>query len=167
MSVISLILGILLIVGGIACFATPLATLFSTGIFIGCLFLVYGIAGLIRAFQKEAGTLEIVISVLAIIVGVISFVRPGSTLVFDGIILYCIAAWFLIQGIVSITLAIQTRESNSTWILGVIVGILGIFLGCYSFLHPRFTAVTAGFLIGFFCIEAGINLITLAMLPKE
>ncbi|MDO5702972.1 MAG: DUF308 domain-containing protein [Lachnospiraceae bacterium] len=167
MSVISLILGILLIVGGVACFATPLATLFSTGIFIGALFLVYGITGIIKALQKQASGLEILISVLALVIGVISFIRPGSTLVFDGIILYCIAAWFLIQGIVSIVISVQTRETNNTWILGVIVGILGIFLGGYSFLHPRFTAVTAGFLIGFFCIEAGVNLIALAMLSRE
>lgn len=115
MTVISIILGVLLIIGGVSCMLTPFATYLSTGVFIGAFMLVYGIAGLIRGFQKKAHALEIVVSVLAIIVGVISFIRPGTALVFDGVMLYVIAAWFVIQGVVSIVIAFQMKSVSSGW----------------------------------------------------
>lgn len=46
---------------------------------------------------------------------------------------------------------------------GLIVGILGVILGIYSFAHPMVTALTAGLLIGFYFIESGIDLIVLAV----
>jgi len=163
MVVLSIILGVLLIIGGISCMATPFATYLSTGYFVGIFMFVYGIAGLVRGFQKKAHALEIVVSVLAIIVGIISFVRPGTALVFDGVMLYVIAAWFVIQGIVSIVISFQMKSVSSGWFWGLIVGILGVILGIYSFAHPMVTALTAGLLIGFYFIESGIDLIVLAV----
>ena len=47
MSVLFVILGVLLIIGGISCIFTPLATLLSAGYIIGILLLVFGIIGII------------------------------------------------------------------------------------------------------------------------
>ena len=162
MTVLSIILGVIMIIGGFSCMFTPLATFLSTGYYIGILFLIYGITGIVRGFKKEANVWEVILSVLAIIVGVVSLVRPGSTLIIDGVLIYVIAIWFVIQGIVSIVTAIQAKGSNSGWFWGIIVGILAIIVGGYSFAHPVFTAVTAGILIGFYFIEAGISLIMFA-----
>ena len=161
MSLIGIIMGILLIIGGVSCIATPLATFLSTGYLIGASFLVYGIAGLIRNVQLRARALEIVVDVLAIIVGIISFIRPGATLVFDGMLLYCIAAWFLVQGISSIVFAFEIKPVIGGWYWVLISGILGVLLGIYSFAHPMVTALTAGILIGFYFIESGVSMIAL------
>ncbi len=161
MTVLSIILGILLVIGGFSCMFTPLATFLSTGYYISIMLLVYGIVGLIRFFKKQAGVLEMIVSVLAVIVGIICLIYPGKSLVFDRMVLIMIAAWLIIQGIVSIIVSIRLREVRKGWYWGVIVGVLGIVAGIYSFAHPVLTAMTAGVLIGWYFIQAGFDLIIL------
>ncbi len=163
MFVLSIIMGILMIIGGFSCMFTPLATFLQTGIYIGVMMFVYGVIGIARGIRREAQTLEVVFAVLALIVGLISIFRPGSTLIFDGIILNLIAVWYVAQGISSIVLAFQTREQFSGWVLILITGILSLVLGIYSFAHPMVTALTAGILIGMYFVETGINMIALAV----
>ena len=162
MTVLSIILGVILVFCGFSCMVTPLATLLYTGYFIGIMLLFYGISGIVRGFMKQAHVLEVVCSVVAVIVGLISLVRPGSTLIFDAFIIYFIAIWFVIQGIISIALSLKVRKVKKTWILGLIFGILGVALGIYSFVHPLFAAVTAGILIGFYFVDTGFSMIMLA-----
>ena len=88
--------------------------------------------------------------------------RPGSTLVLDSVIIYTVAAFFLIQGIIQVYMAIKTKVLNNNWVWNLIAGILGIIVGLYSFTHPVFTAVTVGVLIGFYFVEAGISMIAFA-----
>ena len=162
MMIFSIILGILMIIGGFACMFTPLTTYFSTGYFMSIMLLFFGIAGLIRCFMKKSNTLEIVVSVMAIAVGLISLFIPGTTLVFDTMMLYMTAAWFVVQGIVSIVLAFKLKKTDDLWFVGLIAGILGVIVGVYSFLHPSMLAVSSGMLIGFYFIEAGIDTIVLS-----
>lgn len=167
MVVLSVILGVLLMIGGFACIFTPLATFFTTGYFLCALMLVFGIVGIVRAFQKKADVFEIIVSILAIIVGLIALFRPGSSLVFDGVILIFIACWFLVEGIAMIVEGVKSKATNSNWWVNLIVGILGIIVGIIAFANPMFTAVTAGVLLGLFFIQIGITLISLAFATEE
>lgn len=167
MVIVSIVCGVLMIIGGIFCMATPLATYLSTGFYLGALLLVYGISGLIRSFQQKAGILEIVVNVLAIVVGIFAFIRPGTTLEFDRILLYAISAWFVIQGVISIVLSFQLRNEVSGWWIGLIAGILGIILGIYSFAHPLVTALSQGILIGLYFVESGISMIALGWALRD
>lgn len=159
MMILSIILGIMMIITGSCCFFTPLSTFLSTGYFMSVMFLFYGIVGLVRSFKKKAETLEVVVSVLAIVVGLISLFLPGTTLVFDTVMIYMTAAWFLVMGIVSIVVAFKVRKVEKFWFLGLISGILGVIMGIYSFLHPQVFALSSGMLIGFYFIETGMSLI--------
>ena len=161
MTVLSIIFGVLLVICGFSCMFTPLATFLSTGYFLCILLLVYGILGIVRFFQKQAGVLELIVSILAVIGGVICLVRPGQSLIFDSFVLMLIAAWLLVQGVVSIIVAFQARGESKGWYWGLIVGILGIIAGLYSFAHPVLTAVTAGELNGFYFIQSGFDMIVL------
>ena len=147
--------------------ATPLATFLSTGFFIGAALLVYGIIGLVQCLRLKLGALGIVVNILAIICGVISFIRPGTALIFDGVMLYVIAFWFLLHGIALIVIAFQKKSVNKRWYWGIIAGILGILLGIYSFAHPMVTAVAAGILIGLYFIQSGVSLIALGSALKD
>lgn len=162
MTVLSVIFGIILIIGGFSCMFTPLATLLATGYIVGIMMLIYGIIGIARGFRKEADTLEVVLAVLAVIVGLVSMFRPGTSVVFDSIMIFVFSAWILLQGIGSIVMAIRARNDGGLWILGLISGILGVALGIYSFLHPTLAAVAVGILIGFYFVETGINMIVLS-----
>jgi len=161
MTLLSIIFGIILIVGGFSCMFTPVATVLATGYIVGIMMLIYGIIGIVRGFKKEADTLEVVLSVLALIVGLLSMFRPGASLVFDSIMLFVFAAWILLQGIGSVAMAFKVRNDGGAWVLGLISGILGIVLGVYAFIHPQLAAVAVGFLIGLFFVETGINMIIL------
>lgn len=161
MTVVSIILGILLIIGGFSCMFTPLATFLYTGYFFTVMLFVYGVFGIFRFFNKQAGGLEFAVSILAVIIGIMSMVMPGQTLVFDRMVLYLISAWLLIQGIMSIVVSIQVRKVRKGWYWGLIAGIIGVILGIYSFAHPLLLAVTEGFLIGFFFLESGFDMIVL------
>jgi uncharacterized membrane protein HdeD (DUF308 family) len=110
MGIISVILGVLLVIGGFSLMFTPLATFLATGYILGILLLVYGIAGIIRCISHKADALEWILNILAVIVGLIALFRPGSTLVFDSLILVIIACWFLVQGVVQIVLAFKEKS---------------------------------------------------------
>ena len=159
MTVLSVILGIFLIVGGICCFFTPLATFLAAGYIIGIMLFVYGIVALIRSIASKAGALAIITSILAIVVGFLAVFRPGGTLVIDSLILIFIAIWFLIQGVVSLVMSIKNRKEIPSWGLGVVAGIFGIAAGIICFINPYVEAFAAGFLIAIFLIEAGVSLI--------
>ena len=161
MGVLSVILGVLLIIGGLSCMFTPLATFLSTGYFLGIMMLVYGVGGIIRAVSHKADALEWILNILAVIVGLIALFRPGSTLIFDSMILVIIACWFVVQGVIQIVLSLKAKGVFKGWYWGLIAGILGILVGIYSWFHPVLTAVTAGILIGLYFVESGISLIAL------
>ena len=166
MTVIPILFGVLLILGGISCLFTPLATFLSTGYFLAILLLVYGVGGLIRAVRRKAVP-EGIVSGLAILVGLLAILRPGSRLVFDSMLLAFMACWFLLQGILSVVVSVKTRAENKWWVLTLLAGVLGILLGLYSFAHPVATALTAGLLLGFYFLQAGFDLIALGFAARE
>ncbi|MBR6259615.1 MAG: hypothetical protein IKR21_05325, partial [Oscillospiraceae bacterium] len=45
------------------------------------------------------------------------------------------------------------------WGWGVVIGIIGVLAGIYSFAHPVLTALTAGVLIGLYFVQTGFDLI--------
>ena len=159
MSILSIILGVLLIVGGVCCMFTPFATFLSAGFMIAIMMFIYGIYGVVRFFQKECGVLELIASILAIIVGVIAVVRPGSTLILDNFVLNMVSAWLLVKGVINIIVSIQGRNEIKGWGWGIVAGVLSIIAGVLAFIHPVVTALTVGILMGLYFVESGIDMI--------
>ena len=167
MSVLCVILGIIMIIGGVSCFFTPIATMLSAGYLIGILLLVFGIFGIVKAITDKGGVLDWILSILAIIVGIVAVVRPGGTLVLDGVLLYLVAAFFLVEGIAQIVMAFRSRPVNSSWGLNLVAGILCMLVGICAIASPMFAAVTVGILIAFFFIGMGISLVALGTASGE
>ncbi len=161
MSIISIILGVILIAGGVFCMFTPFATFLSAGYMLAIMLFIYGIFGIVRFFQKEAGVLELIASILAIVVGVIAIVRPGGILVMDSFVLNMVSAWLLVKGLINIIVSIQGRDEIKGWGWGVAAGVLSIVAGVLSFLHPGITALTVGIMMGVVFVENGIDMIVL------
>ena len=161
----SIIIGILFIICGFVCICAPVDTFFSLIYFLAIVLFVYGIWGVIRFFQKRTSGLGLVVSILAIIVGFIYLFRPGNTpppgdlAALDKVVLFIIALWFVIKGIVGIQISVSTRLVNRRWVLGLIVGVLSIILGIYSFAYPAVGAMTVGTLTGLYLIECGLDLL--------
>jgi uncharacterized membrane protein HdeD (DUF308 family) len=107
------------------------------------------------------------LNILALVVGIVSFVKPGSTLIFDTMMIFTLAVFFLVNGLVLVIRAIQTKAFNNKWGLELIIGILSFALGIYSFVHPEVAAVTTGVLIGLSFFETGFSMIILAIAANK
>jgi len=168
MTVLLIIIGILMIIFGISCMFTPLITFMAAGYFIVILIAVYGVMGLITSISRKRFGTTFAFSIVSLIFAIVILFFPNMMVLSDGILIYLVAAWFVIQGIVSIytSVAITRRLGSGVWVLQLIIGILGVILGCYSFFHPAILAVSIGILIGFYFIETGITTIVLGANSK-
>ena len=162
MTVLAAIMGILLMISGIVCIKTPLTTYLATGYVLGALFLVFGITGLVNAFRRRSTVLEGLTSLLAIAVGVMAFTRPGAVEVIDEMLIYFIAFWLVMQGLVTMMTALRIKQYKMRWIPGMIMGIITLCLGLFSLIRPLTAMVATGYLIGFYYFDMGLNMVILA-----
>jgi len=164
MSVLSIILGILTIICGIALMFTPLITFMSTGVFLIILFFIQGVVGIIVSISEKNYGRRFIFSIFSLILGVLGMVIPGAAAMNNSIILILTALWLLVRGVLTIVAAIESKRNGATtgiMVLGIILGVLDIILGIYSFAHPMVLAISLGILIGFYFIDSGVNMIVL------
>lgn len=92
---------------------------------------------------------------------------PGLKFLTSTTIIYMMAVWFLLQGVITIVVGLRKRklpeEEKKGWVGGVLIGVLGLILGIYSLFHPVALAFSVGMLLGIYFIISGINLITLGV----
>lgn len=160
MTVLFIILGILMVMGGFSCIFTPLLTFMQTGYFVVILILAFGIIGIIRAIVEKRFGVNFVFSILSVILGIVMLAFPGSLLLAEGVMLIMTAIWFVLMGIVTVINAVTvTKKTGSKiWILQLIFGILALLVGIYSFFQPMLMALSLGTLVGIFFIETGFTL---------
>jgi Uncharacterized conserved protein len=169
MKIVTIILGILMAICGISCICTPVMTFLEAGYFLVILLLVYGIAAIVKAVaQKEYG-MPFLFGILSTVLGIVIMVVPGLKLMTDGMLIYIMAVWFLMQGVVGIVLSFRQKKlKGKGWIGTLILGVLGVLLGLYSLAHPLLLAFTFGVLVGMYFIECGVNMIVMASsIPSE
>jgi len=79
------------------------------------------------------------------------------------------ASWLVLRGILSIAagIGLRKRAGAGSMLLGILLGILEIGMGAYSFAHPAVLAVSLGILIGLFYIETGVNSIIIGSFTCE
>jgi uncharacterized membrane protein HdeD (DUF308 family) len=90
--------------------------------------------------------------IAAIIFGVLAFAWPGITLL-TLIIFY--GAYALIDGIFAIAAAFRGGAAQSRWWL-ILIGILGIAAGLFTFMWPGLTALVLAIFIGIWSLIHGI-----------
>lgn len=165
MRVLSIIFGILMTIFGIVFMFTPLVTVLGLNIYIIILIAVYGVFGIITSISNKSFGVGFVFSILSVLFAVLIFFFPYLIAITDTLIIYFAAGWMLVQGIVSIIVAIQSKGDSTSkmWIFELIIGILGVLVGIYSFFHPILFGITLawliGILIGVFFIQSGISMI--------
>ncbi|MCI8371831.1 MAG: hypothetical protein HFI75_05455 [Lachnospiraceae bacterium] len=160
----TIIFGVLLVLCGVSCICTPVMTFLGAGYFLVILLVTYGLMGIIRAVvQKEYGV-DFLFGILSMILGGVILFVPGLKLKTDGVLAYLMAAWILLQGAVSIFLAVRQKKAGAGmgWLWTMILGVLGVLVGIYSLAHPLLMAFTFGILVGIYFIESGIQMIVLA-----
>src|ERR1700757_1564564 len=149
--------GVVAIIFGIMAFAYPGLTVAVLVILFGAWVLVDGvfrIAGAIghRASDPDWGW-QLVIGILGIIIGLLTFHAPGITAL--ALVIY-IAAWALMIGATEIVVAIKLRrEIKGEWFL-ILMGVVSIIFAIMLLWNPLPGALALVWLIASYAIMFGI-----------
>jgi uncharacterized membrane protein HdeD (DUF308 family) len=163
--VLFLIEGIVLVVLGIlAILVPPVATITFT-FFIGWLFLIMGIMGLISTFWARHAPgfwWSLLSAVLAIAAGIVLLINPFSGAFTLTLLLI---VFFIIEGVLSIMYALEhKKELSGRWGWMLASGIIDLILAAIILLGLPGTAAWAlGLLVGINMLFGGSALIAMAL----
>jgi uncharacterized membrane protein HdeD (DUF308 family) len=155
--------GVLAIIFGILAVLWPGLTLITLVLFFGAYAFVDGIfaviAGITSRERDQRWWAAVLEGIAGIIFGVLTFVWPGMTAL---VLLYFIAAWALVTGILEIVAAVRLRQViDNEWMM-ILGGIVSIILGGLLFLFPGAGALGLTWMIGIYAIVFGILFTVLA-----
>jgi uncharacterized membrane protein HdeD (DUF308 family) len=155
--------GVLGILFGLGTFVVPGITLATLILLYGAYAASDGIVAMVAAFtQRRPGEAfpwsVLLIGVVGIVAGVMTFMYPGLTAL---VLLYFIAAWLIIRGISEIVVAIQLRKEiqGEGWLIAG--GVLSVLFGMFLYASPGAGALAVLWTIGTFAILLGIIAIVL------
>lgn len=153
--------GAIAILFGLAVFVWPGITLAVLVILFGIFAILGGILALAALRDRntdEPWWLLLLEGLLGIAVGIITFIWPGITGLF---LLYLIAAWAIVTGIVEIIAAIGLRKQiENEWLL-IAAGIASLLFGILLAIRPVAGAVAILWVIGAYAIFFGVLLLVL------
>jgi len=147
---------------GIAALIWSDLTLWTLVVLFGAWVLVDGVFilwGAVTGQGRERRWLLVVEGLAGITVGIITFVWPDITAL---ALLYLIAAWALVTGVLELVAAVQLRhEISNEWLL-VLSGVLSIVFAILLVITPGSGALVITWLIGWFALILGVALLALA-----
>lgn len=152
--------GALAVVFGVAAIAWPDITLLALILLFGAYVLVDGVFAIVGAVvggRSAAGRGWLIVEgVVSILVGLAAFIWPRATTL---VLLWLIAAWALLTGVLEIVAAIVWRRVITwEWLLAA-AGVLSVLLGIALVAWPEASALALVRLIGAFAIVFGALLI--------
>ena len=146
-----LIVGILLIIGSIWIFRTPISSFINLAMIFSALILASGVFSIIFAFTNKEDIdnwgLYLVGGILDVLVGIILLSYPGITIV---VLSLFIGFWLLFRGFNTISTALKLKKEGATdwgWIL--VFGILVTIFAFMSIVHPLIGASYLIFTLSF------------------
>jgi len=154
--------GVAAVLFGVLTIAWPGITLAALVIVWGAYALADGVLALIAAWQvRDEGRpfwSLVVVGLLGIAAGVVTFLWPGITAL---ALLMVIAAWALVAGIFQIVAAIRLRKAiEGEWLLGL-SGVASAVFGVLMFISPGAGALAVLSLIAAFALLFGVLQIVL------
>jgi uncharacterized membrane protein HdeD (DUF308 family) len=154
---VPVIRGIAAIVFGIIAFVYPGLTVATLVLFFGAWVLIDGIFRVVGAIGHRASDPDwgwhIVIGILGIIVGLLTFHAPQITAL--ALVIY-IAAWALMIGATEIAFAIKLRrEIKGEWFL-ILMGLASIIFAILLLWNPIAGAAAVIWLIAWYAVVLGI-----------
>ena len=160
----------MLLLRGVMAIAFAVLTWMQPGISLTALVLVFGIyavadgvMGVWAAFsgreQNSHWWVLLLGGLVSVAAGVMTFMMPGITAL---VLLYYIAAWAIITGVLQIVAAIRLRkEIQGEWLLGL-GGLLSVVFGVMLFMQPGTGALAVVWLIATYAFIFGVVMVMLA-----
>ena len=155
-----LLRGILAIVLGIlALVLSPRITILFLVYLFGAYAFISGVvsaATALRYTNEQGWALLLVGGILGIVVGIVAFLWPGITAF---VLLFLIAAWAIVTGIIEMVAAFTLPlGTEREWLLGL-AGLASVIFGVLLAIWPRVGLVAVVWLIGIYAIVYGILLL--------
>ena len=154
---------------GILALVAPMVATLTVELFIGWLFIVSGVAGLIAIFSSHdipAFTWSLVTAALAVVIGILLVWHPAAGAVSLTIVL---TAFFLTEGIFQTAAALAYRQVlGASWGFMLLSGITDLVLaGIIIFALPMSAGWTLGIIVGVNLITSGYAILTTAFAGRR
>jgi uncharacterized membrane protein HdeD (DUF308 family) len=159
-----------LLVRGVIAVLFGLAALIWPGVTLRVLVLLFGFYAVVDGLLALAAVLVggrlasgrrgwlIVEGVIGIAAGVFTFLWPGITTL---VLLYLIAAWAIVTGLLEVAAAIVLRrELRGEWLLAL-AGVLSVAFGILLIVRPGEGAIAVVWAIGLYAVVFGVALLAL------
>jgi uncharacterized membrane protein HdeD (DUF308 family) len=164
-----LIEGILLVVLGLAAMIVPPLASLAVTIFLGWMFLISGIAGLILTFwarQMPGFWWSLISAALAVAAGLILLAQPVQGTLTLTIV---VGAYFLAEGVATIMYALEhRRELSERWQWLLVAGIMDLLIAAVIIVGLPGSALWAvGLLVGINLLFGGASLIGMALAARK
>src|SRR5690349_17640834 len=164
-----LIEGILLAVLGLAAMIVPPLASLAVTIFLGWMFLVTGIAGLVISFWARAMPgywWSLISAALAVLAGGILLARPMQGVLTLTIV---VGAYFLAEGVATIMYALEHRkELSGRWSWLLVAGLMDILIAFFIIAGlPGSAQWAIGLLVGINLLFGGATLIGMALAARN
>ena len=164
----TLLLGVIWILFGIAIFLQPAISLVTLTLLFGALVFADGVGNLITGFggrkENEHWWVLVLAGVAGIVVGVLTFLNPAIT---GLVLLFYIAIWAIVAGLLKIVAAIRLRNEITGEVWLGLAGVLSIAFGVMVIARPGAGALAILWLIGGYAIVFGAILIALAFKSRQ
>ncbi len=156
--------GLAAIIFGVLALIWPGLTLLVLTILFGAYAIIDGFVAVIAALTHHTTSqrwwLLLLEGLVGIIAGLIAFAMPGLTAL---VLLYVIAAWAIVTGVLEIWHAVELRrEIKNEWLL-ILSGIASVIFGVLVAIFPGAGALAVVWIIGVYAIVFGLLLLMLGL----
>ena len=161
--------GVAAVLFGLVALIWPGVTLIVLVVLFGAYVLVDGVIAVGTAILGRSGATGrrgwlVVEGIAGIAAGILTFVWPGVTTL---VLLWLIAAWALVTGVLEIVAAVRLRrEIKGEWLLAL-SGAFTVLFGILLVVWPTAGALTVVFLIGIYAIVFGGVLVALGLRLRQ
>ena len=161
--------GVILTVLGLGVIIVPVVAGLVTALFLGWLFLVAGVVGLVFTFQAKKAPgfgWALLSAIVAIVAGAVLLWNPFQSLI---TLTYVLIAYFIIDGIAIVFLSIEhRRELSGRWEWMLFNGLVDLVLAGIIIAGLPGTLVWAlGLLVGIDLVFGGTTLIAIAVEARK
>ena len=164
-----LIEGILLVILGLAAIIVPPLASLAVTIFLGWMFLISGVAGLVLTFWTRAMPgfwWSLISAILALVAGAILLAQPAQGIYALTLV---IGVYFLAEGVATIMYALEhRRELSERWGWLLVAGLVDILIAFIIISGlPGSAAWAIGLLVGINLVFGGTSLIGMALAVRQ
>ena len=152
--------GVIAVLFGLLTFFIPGITLISLVLLFGFYAILDGIFDIVSAMKAPGHHWPLLVEgIVGIVAGLVTFMWPAITAM---ILVYLIAFWAILTGLLEIVAGIRLREVIANEMLLILMGVISTLFGILIIIFPGAGALAIIIWIGAYALVFGIILIALA-----